>query len=85
MPVRKVTVYLDADGYRQIQAIAKAERRVPAALLREAVAEYASRHARRVTPSSIGVGRSKRRDVGERADDLLGDFGRPKLLPRDAD
>jgi predicted transcriptional regulator len=75
MAVQKTTVYLDVDAYRRIKAIAKAERRAPADLVREAVAEYAGRHARRAAPRSIGVGRSKRGDVGERAEELLAGFG----------
>ena len=76
MAVQKTTVYLDADEYRKIKAIAKAERRAPADLIREAVAEYAGKHARRAAPRSIGIGRSKRCDVGERAEELLAGFGR---------
>lgn len=75
MAVQKTTVYLDVDAYRRIKAIAKAERRAPADLVREAVAEYASRHARGAAPRSIGVGRSKRGDVSERAEELLTGFG----------
>jgi predicted transcriptional regulator len=75
MAVQKTTVYLDVDAYRKIKAIAKAERRAPADLVREAVVEYAGRHARRALPRSIGIGRSKRGDVGERAEELLASFG----------
>jgi predicted transcriptional regulator len=78
MAVQKTTVYLDAEDYRKIKAIAKAERRAPADLVREAVAEYAGKHARRGPPRSIGIGRSKRGDVGERAEELLAGFGRPR-------
>jgi hypothetical protein len=78
MAVQKTTVYLDAEDYRKLKAIAKAERRAPADLVREAVAEYAGKHARRVAPRSIGVGRSKRGDVSERAEELLAGFGRSR-------
>jgi predicted transcriptional regulator len=78
MAVQKTTVYLDKDAYRKIKAIAKAERRAPADLVREAVAEYAGRHARRAAPRSIDVGRSKRGDVSERAEDLLAGLGEPR-------
>jgi predicted transcriptional regulator len=78
MAVQKTTVYLDAEDYRKLKAIAKAERRAPADLVREAVAEYAGKHARRVAARSIGVGRSKRGDVSERAEELLAGFGRSR-------
>jgi predicted transcriptional regulator len=78
MAVQKTTVYLDVEDYRRIKAIAKAERRVPADLVREAVAEYAGRHASRAAPRSIGVGRSKRGDVSERAEELLAGMGRAR-------
>jgi hypothetical protein len=78
MAVQKTTVYLDVDAYRRIKAIAKAEHRAPADLVREAVTEYAGRHARRAAPRSIGIGRSKRGDVSERAEELLAGFGRSR-------
>jgi hypothetical protein len=44
--------------------------------VREAVAEYARRHARVPAPRTLGAGRSGRPDLGERAEELLGGMGR---------
>jgi hypothetical protein len=46
--------------------------------VREAVAEYAQRHARRVRPKSLGAGHSGRPDLGARAEELLRGFGRKR-------
>ena len=67
----KTTVYLDADDYRRLKAIARSRGAAPAQLVREAVAEYASREWPRRAPRSIGAGRSGRRDLSERAENLL--------------
>jgi predicted transcriptional regulator len=70
----RTTIYLDPDDYRRLQALAR-QRGVPAArLVREAVAEYAARHAPVTRPRSIGAGKSRRR-LSERAEDLLDGLG----------
>lgn len=71
----KTTVYLDAADHRRLKALAAIAGRPAAELIREAVAEYVRRHARRAPPSSIGAGRSGRSDLAERAEELLGGFG----------
>lgn len=71
----KTTVYLDADDYERIKRIARAQRRAPAELVREAVAEYAARFAPVRKPKSVGIGHSGRGDVAERADALLEGMG----------
>jgi len=76
MSVTKTTVYLSAGDYRRLKALARARRRTTAALVREAVAEYARRHAARPRPRSIGAGRSGRGDVSERAEELLRGMGK---------
>jgi hypothetical protein len=43
--------------------------------VREAVAEYAARRAPPVPPRSLGMGRSGRRDLGTRAEQLLRGMG----------
>jgi predicted transcriptional regulator len=68
--VQKTTVYLDANDYRRLKSIARAKGRTPAALVREAVAEYAAREMHKRRPRSLGAGRSRR------GEDLLGGFGR---------
>jgi hypothetical protein len=71
----KTTMYLDGVAYRKLKRIATVVGRPPAALVREAVAEYVARHAVRGLPRSIGAFGSRRPDLGHRAEDLLADFG----------
>jgi predicted transcriptional regulator len=73
--MQKTTVYLDEDAYRRLKQLARARRRAPAAMVRQAVAEFTARHAPRRRPRSIGAGRSGRRDLAQRAEDLLDGFG----------
>jgi predicted transcriptional regulator len=72
---QKTTVYLDAADYRRLKTIARASGRTPAELVREAVAQYAAREAPRRRPRSLGLGQSRRGDIGERAEDLLAGLG----------
>jgi predicted transcriptional regulator len=72
----KTTIYLDDDDYRRLQQLARSRGRPAAELVREAVAEYARKHAPARRPRSIGAGRSGRGDLSERAEDLLERFGR---------
>jgi hypothetical protein len=44
--------------------------------VREAVAEYVTRHGGSPLPKSLGAGASGRDDLGERAEALLGGMGR---------
>jgi hypothetical protein len=66
---------LDADDYRRLKQLARKRGRVPAEMIREAVAEYTSRHAPRRRARSVGAFRSRRRDLGSRAEELLTGFG----------
>ena len=72
----KTTVYLRTRDYRLLKAIARQQERPAAELVREAVAEYTSRKGRRAKPRSLGVGRSGRHDLSERAEELLARMGR---------
>ena len=72
----KTTVYLDAADYRRLKALARAEGRSTAELVREAVAEYARRRAGAARPRSVGAGRSGRGDLSEVAEELLAGLGR---------
>jgi predicted transcriptional regulator len=72
---QKTTVYLDAEDYRRLKALARATHRKPAHLLREAVAEYTARQRPRQKARSIGAGDSGRGDLSERAEDLLSGMG----------
>ncbi len=73
----KTTVYLDAADYRRLQAVAKAQGRSAAELVREAVALYARDHVA-PKPSSIALGRSGRDDLSENAELLLDGMGRER-------
>lgn len=72
----KTTVYLDADEYRRLKAIAGVEGRSTAELIRAAVAEYARRRGTRALPVSVGAGRSGDGALSESAEELLGGMGR---------
>lgn len=72
---QKTTVYLDAEDYRRLKALARTTHRKPAHLLREAVAEYTARQRSRRSARSIGAGDSGRDDLSERAEDLLTGMG----------
>ena len=71
----KTTVYLDGADYRRLRAIAEAEGRSAAELIREAVREYADRRAARKRPASIGAFRSGQPDLASRANEFLAGFG----------
>ena len=74
----KTTVYLTAADYRRLKQLARATHRTTAQLVREAVAEYARRHASRARPRSLGAGHSGQSDLGTRAERLLRGFGRKR-------
>ena len=73
--MQKTTVYLDEEAYRRLKQVARGRRRAPAELVREAVAEYAARHAPHRKPRSVGAFKSGRRDLGRRAEALLAGLG----------
>lgn len=75
MAMEKTTLYLDSDAYSRLKRIAAARRRPPAALVREAVAEYVERHGAARLPASLGAARSGRTDLSERAEVLLDGLG----------
>ena len=71
----KTTVYLEGPAYRRLKQLARRERRPAAELVREAVAEYVRRRAPTRRPRSLGSAHSGRRDLGQRAEELLRGFG----------
>ncbi|MEQ9398164.1 MAG: ribbon-helix-helix domain-containing protein [Longimicrobiales bacterium] len=71
----KTTVYLDAAAYRRLKALAAVEGRPAAELIRQAVSDFAARHAPGRVPSSVGRGRSNDGSLAERAEELLGGMG----------
>ena len=72
---QKTTVYLEPEDYLRLKRIAQQRGETPAALIREAVAEYGRRHEGRRLPRSLGAGRSGRGDLSERAEELLAGLG----------
>ena len=76
MPAVKTTVYLDQGDYERLKRIARRRRQSPAALLRDAVREYADRHDVQRAPRSIGAGHSGTGTLSARAEGLLKGMGR---------
>ena len=76
--MRRTTVFADDDVLQQLREIAKRENLSVSELTRKALHEYVRRRrARRSSPSLVGIGRSGRKDVAERSEELLGKgFGR---------
>lgn len=83
--MEKTTLYLEPTAYRKLKRIAAAKKRAPAALVREAVAEYVARHTFGGLPSSVGAFGSGHGDLSERAEERLAGFGedRPRRARRD--
>ena len=71
----KTTLYLEPGVYRKLKRLAAARDQKPAALVREAVAEYVVRHSTVRIPRSVGAFSSDRGDLSERAEELLAGFG----------
>lgn len=74
--MQKTTIYMDEIAYRRLKQLARSEGRAPAEMVREAVAEYTAKRAPKRTARSIGAFKSGRGDLGQRAEELLGDFGK---------
>lgn len=74
--MEKTTVYLRSEDYRKLKRLALERGRPSAELVREAVAEYAARHAQRRLAKSVGAFKSGRSDLSERAEELLAGMGR---------
>lgn len=72
----KTTVYLDGADYRRLKALARANGRTTAELVREAVTKYARDYQLPVRPASIAAGRSGRGDLSVRSEELLDGIGR---------
>lgn len=76
--MRRTTVFVDDEVLDALVAIARRRGISVAQITREALAAYVSREQGRRRPLSLaGIGRSGRKDVAERAEDLLKEgFGR---------
>lgn len=75
MATVKTTVYLAAADYRRLKALAATQGRPAAELIRDAVSEYAERHAPGALPTSLGAGRSGDGALSEQAEGLLDGLG----------
>jgi len=75
MSTIKTTVYLDAAHYRRLKALAAADGRSAAELIRAAVSEYVRRRAPARLPRSLGAVRSGDGQLSERAENLLKGMG----------
>jgi len=71
----KTTLYLPEAEYRVLKSLARQQTRPAAELVREAIIEYAARHGGRRSPASLGIGRSGRADLSEKAEELLVGLG----------
>jgi predicted transcriptional regulator len=83
--MKRSTVFMDESLERDIQAIAREEKRPVASLIREALAQYVANRnvAARIEPAFVAAGRSGRSDVAERHEDLLWDkAAKRKRAPR---
>jgi predicted transcriptional regulator len=72
--MKRTTIFLDEALERDLQAIARQERRAVASVVREAIAAYVvtRRDAGRAPALSfIGSGASGRKDIAERHEELL--------------
>lgn len=76
--MRRTTVFADDDVMKKLKEIAKRENSTVSEVTRKALNEFVSRRMRkRSRLSLIGIGRSGRKDVAERSEELLGKgFGR---------
>jgi hypothetical protein len=76
--MRRTTVFVDDQVLDTLQAIARQRGVSLAEVTREALGDYVARHRGKRRPLTfLGIGRSGRRDVAERFEELLKEgFGR---------
>lgn len=76
--MKRTTVFADEDVLKKLREIAKRQNSSLSEVTRKALNEYVSRRRpKRSRLSLIGIGRSGRKDIAERAEELLGKgFGR---------
>lgn len=76
--MKRTTVFADDEVMRHLREIAKRENLSVSEVTRKALHEYVRRRrSRRSRLSLVGIGRSGRKDVAERAEELLSKgFGR---------
>jgi metal-responsive CopG/Arc/MetJ family transcriptional regulator len=70
--MKRTTVFADEDVLRKLREIAKRENTSVSELTRKALTEYVSRRrAKRSRLSLVGFGRSGRKDVAQRSEEIL--------------
>ena len=74
--MHKTTLYLDDELYARLQREADARGTTQALVVREALAAYVVRRKRK--SKSVGLGRSGKGDLSERAEELLSGLGRKR-------
>jgi predicted transcriptional regulator len=72
----KTTLYLDETMLLGLKRLAQEQNRSQSTVIREALSTYLERH-RRPLPKGIGAYRSGRKDVSERAEELLAERPAP--------
>ena len=72
--MKRTTLFLDEQTERELQEVARRQKRPMAAVVREAIAEYVARATAAQPPKAvgfIGIGRSGHRNTADRHEDLL--------------
>jgi len=77
----KTTIYLDDAEYRRLKRRAERDGTSAAELIRVALSDFLSSESSEDRPRSFGLGRSGTSDLSERAEELLDDFGRDRVVP----
>lgn len=73
MNMKRITVFADEEVFRKLRDIAKRENSSVSEVTRKALHAYVSRRQpRRSRLSLVGIGKSGRKDVAERSEELLG-------------
>ena len=74
--MHKTTLYLDDELYARLQREAEQRGTTQALVVREAIAAYMVKPKRK--PRSVGLGRSAKGDLSERAEELLAGMGQER-------
>jgi hypothetical protein len=70
--MKRTTIFIDEELERSLRDIAQKDRASLSATIRKALEEFSDRHqSARALPSFLGIGRSGRKDVAERAEEFL--------------
>jgi hypothetical protein len=75
--MQKTTVYLDSEVAVALRNLAETSKRPQAELIREALTEYTQR-AKRALPPGAGKYRSGRKDLSEKAEEILAEAARTR-------